>query len=636
MLEKLKKMMLTASGVAVLAVAVFCFNIIASKLFFRADVTQDKVFSLSKGTIQFLGKLEEEISIKLYFSRSMRDLPPAIKTFATRVEEVLREYVANSRGNVRFVVIDPKPDTDEEEWARKAGIQGVRLPSGEEMFFGVSFVMGDRESAIPYLDPRREEQLEYDLTEALVNIRRREKPTIGIASWLPVTGGSDPMAMMRGGREEDWVFVSELRKSADVKVVETTATEIPAEIGVLIVFHPKEPSESFEYAVDQFLMRGGRLIVAVDPFSRTDLALNGRQAQMMGQMPKSSSNMPKIFGAIGVKYNPDNLVGDIVQPTQINAGTGPVNYPYFISLSGDSLLKTPISGSLHQMLFAEGGEVEKADGSQFSFEPLLQTSGESGTASAATALFQQPQDLARDLKVENKKRILAAMVRGKFKSAFSTAPPPPAGADPQKTKPPGPHIAEATAETTVVVVADTDFAFDQNAVDKMQFINQVLVRPRNDNLAFIFNTVDVLGGSEDLINIRSKGRIARPFSRLVAIERNAQARWKEEEEKLNNRLTELQKKLNELQAQRTDGSRLNLTPEQQREIEKFRAEELDVRRKRREVRKNLREDIEALGKRLMVANMVIVPLAVSGLGIGVFMNRSRRRRSSTVGGHTNG
>jgi ABC-type uncharacterized transport system involved in gliding motility auxiliary subunit len=178
----------------------------------------------------------------------------------------------------------------------------------------------------------------------------------------------------------------------------------------------------------------------------------------------------------------------------------------------------------------------------------------------------------------------------------------------------------------VVIIADVDFIYDQNAVDKMQFVNQVLIRPRNDNLNFILNSVDVLGGSEDLLNIRSKGRMARPFTKLVAIERNAQARWKEEEDKLSGRLNELQKKLSDLQAQRTDGSRMTMTPEQQREIERFRSEEIDVRRRRREVRKNLREDIESLGKRLLVANMLLVPLAVSGLGIGVFVKRSRRRR----------
>ena len=280
------------------------------------------------------------------------------------------------------------------------------------------------------------------------------------------------------------------------------------------------------------------------------------------------------------------------------------------------------------MLFAEGGELEKAEGSAFNFESLLLTSVESGTVSAATAMFQQPQDLAREVKSGNKKKTLAAMVRGPFKSAFTG---PPQSAPPADGKAPKQHIGEMSGEGTVVVIADVDFLFDQNAVDRMQFMNQVLIRPKNDNLNFVLNTVDVLGGSEDLLNIRSKGRLARPFTRLVGIERNAQTKWKEEEEKLNSRLTELQKKLSELQAQRTDGSRMSMNPEQKIEIERFRSEEIDVRRKRREVRKNLREDIESLGKRLLVANMLIVPLAVSGLGIGVFIGRSRRRRGGGSG-----
>jgi len=285
---KMKKMTTTVGGVALLAVAVICFNIITSRISYRADVTQDKLFSLSQGTKNFLGKLDDEISIKIYFSRSLRDLPPAIKIYATRVEEVLREYAANSRGNIRLQVIDPRPDTDDEEWARKAGIQGVRLPNGDEMFFGVVLAYKDKEAAIPYLDPRREEQLEYDLTEALVNIRRVEKSKIAVVSWLPVAAGDAPNPM-GGGQGEDWVFVTELRKSTDVRVLEPSLTEVPSDISVLLVLHPKEPSEAFEYAVDQFVMRGGRVIIAVDPFSRTDLAINGRQAQMMGRMPSSSS-----------------------------------------------------------------------------------------------------------------------------------------------------------------------------------------------------------------------------------------------------------------------------------------------------------------------------------------------------------
>lgn len=623
-MKLLKTITTTSTGLLVLIAAVVSLNIIASKLLFRVDLTEDKVFSLSDGTRSILKKLDRDVTVKLYFSRSIKELPVLIKTYATRVEEVLQEYRNASGGRIVVEVIDPKPDTDEEEWALKYGINGVRLPKGDQMFFGVVVTSGTQEVTIPYLDPRREEFLEYDLSEALVSTMRKERGKVGILSSLPVMGGGT----QHFNPEDDgaWALVNDLRRNFTVEPIATDAAVISSDFKVIIVLHPKDLSEKTVYALDQYVIGGGRMIVAVDPMSRTDLQLNSAQMRM-GQMPQISSNLGKLFEAWGVTYDPSVMVGDKNLATQINAGGAMVSYPFFLSINESNFARNSvITGNLKSMLIAEGGALSAKDGSGLTFEPLITLTKDSGTVSATMAAYMMPVDIARGMKADGQERVVAAMVTGKFKSAF------PSGRPAEVDGSSGiAHKSEASNETSVVILADTDLFADHNAVDKFRFGPQIMMRARNDNLNFLFNATDFLGGSEDLIAIRSKGRIARPFTRVAEIQKVAQERWQNEEEALTNQLNDLQKKLNEMQAQRTDGNRFVLNAAQQAEIERFREEERRVKQRRREVRKNLREDIERLGRQVIAANMLFVPLAATGLGIGVFVRRGRKHRKDGQG-----
>ncbi len=617
-MNRFKQFTSTASGVVVLILAIVSLNFIASKINFRFDLTQDKVFSLSDGTRSLIGKLDRDVTIKLFFSRSLKELPVPVKTYATRVEEILQEYKAASKGRISIEVIDPKPDTDDEEWAQKYGITGVRLPKGDQMFFGLVFLIGTQEMAIPYLDPRREEFLEYDIAEALMSKVKKDSVAVGVMSSLTVIGSPSPVMGPQGPIDETWAVVNDLRRNFQVSKVEADAKEIPSSLKVLIVLHPKELPEPTLYAIDQFVMNGGKLIVGVDPMSRTDLQLNANAQKVPGQTPKIGSDLEKLLAAWDVEYDKNVLVGDQSLATQINAGGQMIRYPFFMTIN-ESLLsrQSVITGKLKSMLIAEGGTVSHKAGATSKFEPLIQLSKDSGTASAASALYTNPIDLSRSLKPDGKDRYLAAAVTGRFKSAFS------AGA-PSGVFGGAKHKPEADADNTVVVIADVDLFYDQNAVDKFRFGPQIMIRPRNDNLNFLVNAVDYLGGSEDLIAIRSKGRIARPFTRVAEIQKEAQKRWQAEEEALTQQINDLQRKLNEMQAQRTDGNRFALNAQQQAEISKFREDERRVKKQRREVRKNLRDDIEQLGRRLIAVNMLFVPIAATGLGVSVFYRRSRR------------
>ena len=606
------------SRVAMVLVAITFIVIITSRFYFRLDVTEDGAYSLSDGSRSIAAKLEDKVDAKLYFSKSVKDMPVLIKQYGLRIEEVLREYAAASSGKLTIEVIDPRPDTDEEEWAHKYGIQGLPSQSGEKIFLGVVFLAAEQEVSIPYLDPRKEAFLEYDISEALVKLRTSKKPKLGLLSSLKMTGSPPQMpGMPPQPGAEPWAIVSSLENSFELKELGQDTTTIDKDIQVLFVVHPKNLSDKTLYAIDQFVMRGGRLLVAVDPFSRVDLAMQGMANQ--GQMPQASSQFDKLFKAYGIEYAGSEVVGDLSRGTPISAGGQRVIYPVFMTMMPEDLnRKSKITSQLKQIMFAEGGSISLKKDAGHTFTPLLSTTADAGTIASMMLAYQRPQDVAANFKTKGEKKVLAARIQGKFSSAFGGVPP--ADAD-QSSK-----LSETKEENIVVVVADVDFFHDQNAVNKMRFGSQILVSPRNDNLNLLLNAAELLGGNQDLISIRSSGQISRPFTKVLEIQKAAQQRWQKEEELLSKELESLEKKLTELQKQRTDGNRMSMTESQQREIRKFREEERQVRKRRREVRKNLREDIENLGHTLIAINLLSTPLCVAGFGLVVYKRRSRRER----------
>ena len=618
----MKNMSQNTARILMLVAAVVAIAIITSRFYFRIDVTEDKAYTLSEGSFAIAKKLEDQVTAKLYFTKSLKDMPVMIKQYGTRIEEVLREYAAASEGKLSVEVIDPRPDTDEEEWALKYGIQGVQTQSGDNLFLGVVFLSGEKEIPIPYLDPRKEEFLEYDLSEAMVKLSSRTKPKLAVLSSLSLMGGGAPqMPGMPPQGQDEWAIIASLKNTFEVTTMEPTAEAVPEGTTMLFVVHPKDLTDKTLYAIDQFVMKGGRLVVAVDPFSRTDLATS--QGRGMGQMPNASSDLDKLFKAWDITYTKGEVVGDPNRGTPISVGGQRIIYPLFMTMEPDDLAPdNKITSQLRQILFAEGGSIGLKKDSKIKMESLLKTSPEAGKTQAMMLSFQRPADVAASFKTGDKEVHLAATYNGTFNTAFPT---PPEGAT-------GDHVKTTAKPGLIAVFADVDFLHDSNSVNKMRFGNQVIMSPRNDNINLVLNTIEFMGGNQDLISIRSSGQIARPFTTVLEIQKHAQIRWQAEEEKLSQELQTLQAKLAQLQNERTDGNRLNLSPEQQAEIQKFREDERRIRKRRREVRKNLREDIESLGHRLIAANLLITPGLVAGFGLVVFKRRSRREREEKANG----
>ena len=620
-------------SILLLFICLIAVNVVAYYLPIRADMTAEKLYTISEGSRSILSGLKDPLRIKYYFSASSEELPPYIKNYAERVREVLEEYENLSSGRITLEIFDPKPDTEEEEWAERYGINAVTLPQGSRLYFGAVVLMLDQEMTLPFFDPRRERFLEYDLTQAIYKVSQTERPKIGILSTLNLSGGR---SMIPGQRPaEKWVFLGEMEKTMEVVNLPLDTEEIADDIVLLLVMHPKEFSDSLVYAIDQFVLRGGKTIVMVDPNGRADLASPMNQ---MGRQPQIASNLPKLFKKWGVDYDVSKVSGDPTFGTPVNTGSGVMRFPMWMSFNAQALDQThPVTSQLENVLFVEAGALSKAKDSKHEYTPLLSLSDKSGILDAFMLRFVQPNQISRDLKPDNQSKSLIARVSGKFETAFPGGRPPAEKKEGEgQPEPQQPlnheHLNAAQEATSVMVFSDIDFISDDFSVQKMNFLGQRIIQPANDNLNLMLNAVEHLSGIEALMSIRSRGQSARPFTRLQAMQVEAQMKFQDEESRLQETLKQVQNQLDTLleSAGKKGETEVILPPEMQAEIKRFRGEERQTRKKLREVRKVLRQDIESLGTRLTVINMLAVPLIVGIIGFFFYRSRLQARNKRAV------
>jgi ABC-type uncharacterized transport system involved in gliding motility auxiliary subunit len=632
-----------ALAIVLLFVGLVLVNYLASSIPARLDATADSIYSLSPGTKAMLGKIEEPVTIDLYFSKDASGLPIAYKNYAARVQEMLRQYVRASHGKLTLNVVNPRPDTPEEEKATAAGLTPqVSQQGGEQFFFGLIVTQADQQKTIPAFTPQREQFLEYDLSKLIYSVQQLDKPKLGLLTSLPLQGSSPQdmqmMMMMRQQPKPSQFVVEEWKDSFQIVTVEPTATELPAGLDVLAVIHPENLSPKLQYAIDQFLLGGKPVFLAVDPSSQYFKRQGGQQAMFGGPQPNVSSDLPTLLNAYGIQYDPQKVVGDLENATQVQSGSGGVvRYPIWLTLPKPFFNpKSLPTAQLNSAMFIEAGSIAPKAGNTLTFTPLIETSAQSGDVPTMMLQMAQPDDVAKQITPSGKKTI-AALVTGKFKTAFPDGPPKDDKADEKKddTKKDdaakkdekkddktAPALKESKGTSTLVVVADTDWLFDDYSVRKFNFFGQTAAEPFNDNLAFAANTVEFLGGSQDLITIRGKGTSLRPFDVVHKMEVEAQKKYQQQLTALDARLQEVQTKLSELQGKRTEGNRLVATPEMTKAIEDFQKQSAQMRAQRREIRRALREDIDRLENKLLVVNLLASPLLV--LLFGLWFYRSRK------------
>ncbi len=606
--------LLSATNILILCAAIVCLNFIVAQVNLKLDLTRDRLYTLSEESRVIVGQIEDEAVIQYFFSRSEENLPIMLKDYGRRVQELLAQFAALSP-RLRLEVYDPRPDSDEEEMAARYGIHAAQTPDSATFCMGAALQFQDQTFAIPFFDPRKEMFLEYEIASILARARETQsRKVLGLLSGVALMAQEFTQPYMaQQASPEDWLFVKELERTFETKELAATIEEIPTNIDLLLVVHPLSMSEKTEYAIEQYIMRGGKAAIIVDPSART-VPDTSQAAAQNGRRTASRSNAMNLFTALGVEYNELLVAADSQHSTRVSSRSGPVQYPFWLSLNADNFNHDQIiSNQLNTMLLIEPGFFKPTPGTEIEFTPLISTSATSGTISSSQLALITPQNTDMYTKL-NEPLALAALITGSFSAAFSKKP-----ADSQFA---GTHLAQTASENNVLLIGDVDFINNSYSLRKLNFMGQSITQPLNQNVAFLTNALEFLTGSTELISIRSRSSFQRPFERVAKIEKKAQAKWFRVEQELTEKIQKVQQKLNELQRARSQNNQLLISREQQAEIDKFKIEQLEFKRKRREVRKNLRQEIERLGTILTVLNIAAVPLLVLLAGLYMYFRRA--------------
>ncbi len=627
--KNLETLLYSAGGVIALAALLVAVNFLTGAFNARIDLTDGKVYTLSPGTKAILGKLEAPVKIRFYYTQGSSAVPVGLKTFARRVEDLLNEYKSASNGRVVIEKFNPEPDSDAEDSAALDNVEGQMTNTGEKFYLGLAVSFLDQKAAIPVLAPDRERLLEYDITRAISQVSAIKKPVVGVMSALPVMGR--PLnPMIKQQPSEPWVLASELKRIFDVRKVELDARKIDDDIKVLLVIHPRDIAEGTEYALDQFVLRGGKLIAFVDPFAYFD-----QQPDMQnpfGGSQAGQSALYNLFKAWGIDVTLNKVVADLT----FASGEGPRLLPTLLSLNAEALNQEDVvTSQVGTMLIPFGGVFTGKPAAGLTQTVLAHTSKNSMLVDLIIAtLSGEPS--TRGFEPSGKEQPLAIRLTGKFKTAFPQGRPEalPArgerkkGEEDKKSETKAePQLKEAAAENSVVLVADVDMLTDNAAVDVQEVFGQRLVIPRNGNLAFAQGLVEQLSGDSALISLRSRAAFSRPLTVIRKMEAEAQQSYLGKIKALEDSLNQTQEKLQALQKGRAGASSTILTPEQQTEIENFRKKAVETRKDLKELRKNLRVETDTLEFWTKVINIGLVPLLVALLGIALALVKRRRVRA---------
>jgi ABC-type uncharacterized transport system involved in gliding motility auxiliary subunit len=608
-----------------LLVGVYIISHVASE---RVDLTQEKLYTLSPGTKAILKKLDTPVEIRFYSTQG-KEMPVELKTYAQRVDDLLDEYQKAAGNKIRVKKFDPQPDSDAEDKATFDGVEGQQVQIGEKIYLGLAVSMLDSKEAVPFLDPRRERLLEYDITRAIANVMTPTKPVIGVMSGLQVFGEMNPMMMrMGGGRQDPWAVISELKRDFTVKEVQMSADKIDEDVKILLVIHPKGITDKTMFALDQFVLRGGKLIAFLDPHSIVD-SRNTPGQNPLQAAASGGSSMDKLTKAWGIEYDMSKVVADNIFKTQISRG-GPGSSeqaPAVLSLT-DRAVNTNdvVTSQTDNMLMVFAGAFTGTPAEGLKETVLIHSSPQSQLVEKFMATFSGEQ-VMKDFTPSGKEYALAIRLNGKFKTAFPEGKPKDT-APPDKDKPESPDttpaLKESTKDTAVILVGDSDMIFDQFAAQVQNFMGQKLIMPVNQNLAFVQNMVEQMGGDENLIAVRSRASMNRPFTRVRDMQAKAEDRFRGRIKDLEKTLSDAQTKLNELQKAKEGNQKFILSPEQQAEIKRFQEKQAEVRKELKQERKNLAREIDSLENRLKWMNIAGMPFLVTLAGISLaFVKRNK-------------
>jgi ABC-type uncharacterized transport system involved in gliding motility auxiliary subunit len=592
----------------------------------RLDLTQNRLYTLSPGTHQVLAELKEPINLYFYFSRDTASKQsPLLLPYAARVREFLEEVAARSGGKLRLRVIDPQPFSEDEDHAAEAGLQSLQAGAGgEALYFGlVGTNSTDGRAMISSFQPDREEFLEYDVAKLVQELATPKKPVIGLMSTLNMQGQFNPMT---GQMSDPWPILAQIDQLFTVRTLTPDIDHIDKDVDVLMLVHPKQLPPKTLYAIDQFVMRGGKMLLFIDPDSAADTSGQDPSNPYAAQMANHSSNLEPLLSAWGVSYDPTKVVGDLKLGLEVRSSmqAPPTRHIGILGLRREDMdPKDVVTASLDVINVATAGFLSAAPGAKTSFEPLLRSSTDAAPIPAERfKALTDPANLRDGFKPTGTRYALAARLTGPLNSAY------PQGAPPDQKPAAGPpiaHLSKSAMPANIVIIADTDMLTDYMWVQTREVLGQRVAQAFANNGDFVDNILDNLSGSTALISIRGRGTFARPFERVEALKRQADDRLRSKALELQSELQQTETKLTELQSKRNDQTSLMLTAEQEQELKKFTAEKARVRKELRETERGLDVDINRLDTWLKVINIAIAPLAVAVAGVIILWLRRRRK-----------
>ena len=628
----MRRLWFSVLGVLAVAAIVIGINLFADARLanVHVDLTRNHIYTLSDGTKHVLAGLKEPVTLRLFYSRQLGSTVPVYGSYADHVREMLENYAAVSGGKIKLEFYDPEPFSDTEDRAMAYGLQGVPLDQGgTQVYFGLAGTnLEDDERTIPFFQPERERFLEYDLTKLVYDLSNPKRPVIGVMSSLPLDG--DPRAMMmsrgQGSAGQPYASATLLRQTNQVMNVPTDAQFIDPSIQVLLVAEAQNLSDATLYAIDQFVMRGGRLMVMVDPWSEALAA----SPSPSGMPPSDThSDLKKLFDAWGIVFDPTQVVGDLTGAWRVRASaTDPVsavNYVAWFNIRDGINHDDPATADLQQVTVASSGWIAKAPKADITFTPLLSSSDQAGTIPVDQVKMPDPAKVLSSFRPQGGPRVIAARVRGVLKSAFTGPPPEPEGQKRPDNLPE--YKGQTDGPANLVVVADSDILADRFWVRVSDFFGQQTAMPFSDNGPFVANLIGTLAGGDALIGLRSRGDSNHPFTLVNQMQARAEAQFRQTQQALQSHLEEVEKQLHTLRSGSSDkaGSEAVITPEQRNAIDAARKEIVETRRKLREVQLELNRDISRLETELRILNIVLVPAILTVVAIIIAVIRKRRR-----------
>ena len=634
-LKSLDRKTLTVTSLVIAALFLFFLNVLSNAEIRSAqvDLTESKLFTLSQGTKNILNTIKEPLTFRFYFSRKFGEISPAHGNYAKRVRELLETFKSAAGGKIKLKIINPEAFSVEEDEAVKLGIQGIPLDqSGESGYFGLAATNStDDRQSVAFFNPQREQFLEYDITRMVFELAQPEKKKIGLMTSLLLE--ADPMTQY-----QPWPIMRQITQFFEVKSLDPDVKEIDDDIVVLLLVHPKITSKATMYAIDQFMMRGGRAVILVDPHNET--------ARMSPRLPPGagSSTMKVMFDAWGIEFDTEKFIGDRASAVRVSAQVQgrDVIADYLAwnvfdrrNLNNDDVL----TAQLTSISVASAGALSLKEDSPLKMTALLKTSLLSQAIDAELVREEpNPAEILKQYKPDNKSYVLAARFSGIVKSAFPDGPPPPenkkddnAASEDEKPKPLKPHVAESKEAINMVVIGDSDLISARFWIREQEFFGQTLAVPLSNNADLLINALDNLSGSQDLIQLRSRGFSVRPFHKIVDLRNAAEEKFRDTERQLSEKLQALQKKMKELNVE-NKGGKVILTQAQRDDFRNSRVEMLGVRKQLRDVQLALRKDIESLDTLLKIVNIWAVPLLVAILAVIMALYRRRRYNQQVTQG----